>query len=222
MAQQERLAALIEGTRRLVGDEFNADTAALITDFLTENGTGWTAAAIAYGIEKACDEILNTAWMTLKSGDKLARMFGEYVKEDSLAVVVQGNVNDQIQGLPYCVLPEDFGWMVTARFRADSGEKTELIDFSDSVRHVMSAATEVNPEEESDPKGVIMGSSLVLHYARSGYDIGASGVTPSVRIVYIRVQPKLVPGQSNDVLMRSTWDTQILAATKKLLSEFKR
>lgn len=209
----ERTNELTLLLRSLLGDEYvrGADNV-VITDGLTQDGE-YTAQACANALYLAARRILNAAYRELGSADKVAAMFPEYV---AYADCDFGSI--QGQSAKY-ELPNDFGWLVSARFRPE-GEKAYRVSLGDPLTHIDKLMEATNADEVSVPRGFIEGKKIVIAYTNRDGSF-AHGDANTVQVRYIRNQlPVSVTGQ-DDILINPRWDTELIEFAKTILLSFK-
>lgn len=216
----DRAISLIGDLRSLMGDELDRTTGNTITDFLVQNGTGWTAQAMANALRLSANEILETAFMTLRSAEKAARMFPEYMKVTEMSNAYKGGEGTYSR----YALPVDYGWAIGGRYKQYGKSQEWVVSFEESLRHVDGAIAADNPEDAYRAIAWVEGEDLCV--TLGGPSMGGSatvGAQPDTfNFRYIALQPYVDVAGSQDIIMRARWDRQLLAGARKALAEFKQ
>lgn len=209
----ERITSLIAQLRRLMGDEFERGTADIITNYLTQDGTGWTAQAMATAVVLSANEIIETAVTTLKSPEKVARMFGEHMRVQEMSASYVGGEGTYSR----YTLPTNFGWALGGRYQRDGYPRKYVVSFEESIRHVDSAIAAVNGEDSFRPIAWVENEHLCVTLG------GPTLVMQDLfNFRFITLQPAVDVTGTQDIIMRARWDRHLLAGARKALVEFKQ
>lgn len=214
---QPHLENLIRMFRQFMGDQivrFGDGSPDFITDHLVQNGETWSADELKDLAVLGANHVVNTIYLGLKGRDaldNLARIIPEHVETKD--VQSNGQVAGRDREWEFS-LPADFGWLVSARVRAERTGYSRLwrvADLDETFRSMDKITTGENTEEKQSISVYVKGLKL---YAVLGseYSQTPSNV-PDAQLTYVRVQPDVRSG-SDDIILSSKFDMQLLAAMK--------
>ena len=209
----ERTAQLIPVLRQLMGDEYEREQDNVpITDPLTQDGE-FTAQAMATALSLAARKLLQSAQRELVDVHRFARMFNEYVDDFDPGFIGKQGKTGKYE------LPADFGWLITARFRPENGKAVRVM-LGDSMTAIDKLLEETNVEEANVARGWVQGNTFVVAYTNTDGSFDHSDLN-TVQLRYVKLQPMVVIGTDTDIIMRGTWDHEIVQFAKVILMSFK-